>query len=50
MTAYGVSTLVCIAISLASSERFDFDTIQQRVSDYNKPAEDDVPEGTLTAR
>ena len=40
LTAYGVSTLVCIAISLCSNQRFDFDTIQQRVGDYNKPAEE----------
>ena len=40
LTAYGVSTLVCIGVSLMSSERFDFDLIQQRVTDYNLPAED----------
>ncbi|WP_185266509.1 sodium:solute symporter family protein [Halopseudomonas xiamenensis] len=42
LTAYGVSTLVCIAISLASKERFDFNTIQQRVVDYNAPADDEL--------
>lgn len=41
LTAYGVSTLVCIGVSLMSSERFDFDLIQQRVTDYNLPAEDE---------
>ncbi|MEJ6656141.1 MAG: sodium:proline symporter, partial [Pseudomonas sp.] len=40
LTAYGVSTLVCVAISLCSNQRFDFDTIQQRVGDYNKPADE----------
>ena len=49
LTAYGVSTLVCMAISLASNKRFDFNTIQQRVSDYNKPSDDEKLEGTLTA-
>ena len=47
LTAYGVSTLVCIAISLCSNQRFDFDTIQQRVGDYNKPA--DELDNNLTA-
>ena len=48
LTAYGVSTLVCIAISLASKERFDFNTIQQRVVDYNQPADDEL-DTTVTA-
>lgn len=39
LTAYGVSTVVCMAISLASNQRFDFDTIQERVGNYNKPEE-----------
>ncbi|HIZ50725.1 MAG TPA: sodium:solute symporter family protein [Candidatus Pseudomonas excrementavium] len=50
LTAYGVSTLVCIAISLASNERFDFDLIQQRVVEYNKPAEDELEEDAVIAR
>ena len=50
LTAYGVSTLVCIAISLASNERFDFDLIQQRVVEYNKPADDELEEGAVAAR
>ncbi len=50
LTAYGVSTMVCIVISLASNERFDFDTIQQRVSDYNKPAADGELEAPATVR
>lgn len=37
LTAYGVSTLVCIGISLASNKRFDFSSIQQRVGSYNQP-------------
>lgn len=38
LTAYGVSTLVCIGISLASNQRFDFDSIQDRVGSYNQTA------------
>src|SRR5690606_41531100 len=49
LTDYGVSTLVCIAISLASKERYDFDIIQLRVCAFNMPAEEDVPEGTMSA-
>ena len=37
LTAYGVSTVVCIAISLMCNEHFDFDLIKQRVGDYDKP-------------
>lgn len=35
LTAYGVSTLVCIALSLTSQHRFDFALIQKRVRDYD---------------
>lgn len=38
LTAYGVSTIVCVAISLMSNERFDFNLIKQRVGDYDAPA------------
>ena len=31
LTAYGVSTLVCVFVSLLSDERFDFDCIAERV-------------------
>ncbi len=38
LTAYGVSTLVCVAVSLMSSHKFDFDTIAQTVGNYdNQP-------------
>lgn len=50
LTAYGVSTLVCIVISLASNERFDFDLIQERVVEYNKPAADELKGETVAAR
>ncbi len=35
LTAYGTSTLVCVVMSLASRERFDFATIGERVGDYD---------------
>ena len=35
LTAYGTSTLVCVVMSLASRERFDFDTIAERVGNYD---------------
>ncbi|MBY6208986.1 MULTISPECIES: sodium:solute symporter family protein [Halomonas] len=35
LTAYGTSTLVCVAMSLASRERFDFDCIAERVGNYD---------------
>ncbi|MGM0832896.1 sodium:solute symporter family protein [Halomonas qaidamensis] len=40
LMAYGVSTLVCIAVSLMSSSKFDFSQIDQKVINYDpaKPA------------
>ena len=35
LTAYGTSTLVCVAMSLASREDFDFDTIKEKVGHYD---------------
>lgn len=35
LTAYGVSTLVCIGLSLMSDSRFDFALIRKRVGDYD---------------
>lgn len=37
LTAYGVSTIVCVALSLMSNERFDFELIKERVGSYDKP-------------
>ncbi|GHB01175.1 sodium:solute symporter family protein [Modicisalibacter luteus] len=37
LTAYGASTLVCTVMSLLSKERFDFDTIKEKVGDYDHP-------------
>jgi len=31
LTAYGVSAIVCVAVSLRSNERFDFDLLNERV-------------------
>ncbi|EHJ93281.1 sodium:solute symporter family protein [Vreelandella boliviensis] len=40
LIAYGVSTIVCIAVSLMSSSKFDFSQIDQKVINYDpaKPA------------
>lgn len=35
LTAYGVSTIVCVALSLTSTTRFDFSQIRKRVGDYD---------------
>lgn len=37
LTAYGVSTIVCVVVSLMGDEHFDFDLIKQRVGNYDKP-------------
>ncbi len=39
LVAYGVSTLVCVAVSLLSREQFDFDLIAQRVGHYDDRAD-----------
>lgn len=36
LTAYGVSTLVCVGLSLTSNTRFDFSLIKKRVRDYDE--------------
>jgi len=43
LTAYGVSTIVCVALSLVSTQRFDFATIRQRVRDYDDSGADATP-------
>lgn len=35
LTAYGVSTIVCVALSLTSTTRFDFSQIRKHVGDYD---------------
>ena len=40
LTAYGVSMMVCVAISLRSQERFDFDRIGQQVVAFQTPEHD----------
>jgi sodium/pantothenate symporter len=40
LTAYGVSASVCVAISLRSNERFDFDLLAERVTSFHQ---DDEP-------
>jgi Na+/proline symporter len=34
LTAYGVSAIVCVALSLRSQERFDFDVLAERVTSF----------------
>ena len=36
LTAYGVSTAVCVALTLAGNERFDFDLIAERVTAFQR--------------
>lgn len=40
LTAYGVSMLVCVGLSLRSTEDFDFSLIAQRVVAYNDPQQE----------
>jgi hypothetical protein len=35
LTAYGVSAVVCVAISLRSQERFDFSVLAERVQSFH---------------
>ncbi|MFP2769892.1 sodium:solute symporter family protein [Oceanisphaera sp. KMM 10153] len=39
LVAYGVSTLVCVAVSLLGREQFDFDLIARRVGHYDDRAD-----------
>ncbi|MVW70413.1 sodium:solute symporter family protein [Bordetella sp. 15P40C-2] len=39
LTAYGVSTIVCVALSLRSRERFDFSQLSQRVTSFQQEKE-----------
>ena len=57
LTAYGTSTLVCIVMSLASKEEpFDFDTIRERVGNYDDTDEtasekaDDTPDSGVAGQ
>ncbi|MDD2056707.1 sodium:solute symporter family protein [Pseudomonas sp. GD03860] len=36
LTAYGVSTVVCVALSLRNNERFDFDLLATRVTSFQR--------------
>jgi len=42
LTSYGVSAMVCIAMSWNNSERFDFALLAQRVTSFQQNAEPDV--------
>ncbi len=37
LTAYGVSAAVCVAITMTSKERFDFDLLAKRVTSFQTP-------------
>ncbi|WP_245220090.1 sodium:solute symporter family protein [Pusillimonas caeni] len=43
LTAYGVSAIVCVAVSLRSSERFDFGLLNERVVAFQHDAAEAVP-------
>ncbi|HEY9039635.1 MAG TPA: sodium:solute symporter family protein [Roseovarius sp.] len=38
LTAYGASTIICVALSLMGKEEFDFDLIKQRVTNFEDDA------------
>lgn len=40
LTAYGASTLVCTVMSLLGKQHFDFDTIKEKVGDYDDRREE----------
>ncbi len=42
LTAFGASTVICVALSLASKQEFDFSLIGQRVTSFQKSDEDEV--------
>ncbi|OYD25366.1 sodium:proline symporter [Oceanimonas baumannii] len=39
LVAYGVSTLVCVVVSLLDNQKFDFELIKQRVDNYDDCSE-----------
>jgi Na+/proline symporter len=43
LVAYSVSTLVCVAMSLAAREDFDFAVIRERTGDFEPVADDEAP-------
>ena len=38
LTAYGVSAVICVGVSLTDNQRFDFKLLAQRVTAFNDPA------------
>ena len=40
LTAYGASTIICVALSLASKQEFDFDLIGERVTSFQERDEE----------
>ncbi|WMC09336.1 sodium:solute symporter family protein [Oceanimonas pelagia] len=49
LVAYGVSTLVCVVMSLMERREFDFDLIKQRVGNYDDRFEHATPAAMQTA-
>lgn len=47
LTAYGVSAVVCVTMSLRSKENFDFDLIAQRVTSFHEEPEVTAPVGGM---
>ncbi|MFD1158883.1 sodium:solute symporter family protein [Roseovarius aestuarii] len=45
LTAYGASTIICVAVSLMSKDEFDFDLINERVTSFD----DDAAMGAVRA-
>ncbi|MEN1941157.1 sodium:solute symporter family protein [Luteimonas sp. MJ174] len=50
LNAYGVSTVVCAALSVRSSENFDFDLIARRVRNFDTVDDDARPGGDAGPR
>ncbi len=42
LTAYGTSTIICVAVSLMGKEEFDFDLIGQRVTSFQENDKDEA--------
>ncbi len=50
LTAYGVSTIICVAVSLMSKDEFDFDLIGQRVTSFQENGQDEATPASSPAK
>ena len=50
LTAYGVSTVICVAVSLMSKDEFDFDLIGQRVTSFQENGQDEATPASSPAK